>query len=85
VPVKELGDEAAGVDRRWLVELRPGHPAQHRHESGGVCGIVVVEERVPGVGIRLDVVIDPDCREDLVESLPGSPVGAVLSPKLRAV
>jgi len=46
---------------------------------------VVVEERVPGVGIRLDVVIDPDCREDLVEALPGSPVGAVLSPKLRAV
>src|SRR5664280_221224 len=76
--IKELDDSAAGIDGGGLVELRPGEPPEHREERRNVGGVVIVEERVPGFGIRLDVVIDSNFGEDLLQSLRGSPVGAVL-------
>jgi hypothetical protein len=78
VLVKEVHNSAAGVDGGWLMELRPGEPAQHREENGTISGIMIIEERVSRVGVRLDIVIDPDRREDPMESLPNSPVGGVL-------
>src|SRR5450759_1881074 len=60
------------------MELGCAEPPEHCEESGDVGRVVVVAERVPGVGVCLDVVVDSHRGEDPIESLRGSPIGAIL-------
>jgi hypothetical protein len=58
VRVEERDDPAAGITRRRLVVAGAGDPGQ---EAGDFAGLTpgLVQEAVPGVGILLDVVVDP--------------------------
>src|SRR5574341_279301 len=81
VRVEERHDPLAGVlGRRLMVAGGPGEPAHHyEDERAAVSGaLVVVEERVPGVRVLLDVVVHTKRRKHPVELLCGAPIGLVL-------
>ena len=55
--VEEVDDAASGVVGRGFVELGRHEPSEYPDEGGDVIRIVIVEKRVPGVRVGLDVVV----------------------------
>jgi len=58
VRVEERDDPAAGIVRGRLVVAGVGDPGQEASDFAGLAP-GLVQERVPGVGVHLDVVLDP--------------------------
>ena len=78
---EESYDAAAGVFGGWLVVVGgSGEDAHYRQDQWCLVsgGLVIVEERVPGAGVFLDVVRDGKFVQDPVELVGGPAVGAVL-------
>jgi len=72
-----------GVVRRRLVVAGGPRELPHHHEEERRAianTLVIVEVRVPGVRVLLDVIVQAERRQGPVELLGGPPIGPSLAP-----